>query len=127
MEFFRLAAICLLGALLSVCLKQMSAPFSMLLTVFVSVSAVGACAVYFLPFLDFFRQTAEGTPFSGYAGILIKVCGIGILTRIGAALCRDAGENGFASNVTLVGKTAILLCALPVIRTLFAQITALLD
>ena len=127
MEFAKLLGICVLGAFFCLWLKNASPPFSVLLTLFISVTAGGACVMYFLPFLEFFGEIIGGTAFSAYAAVLMKVCGIGILTRLAAEICRDAGESSIASKAMLVGKTAVMLCALPVIKTLFEQIKELLN
>ena len=122
MEFARIIAVCVIGAFLSMYMRHSAQPLSLLLTLFISISVVGTCILSIMPFIEFFGEVTSGTAFASYAGVLVKVCGIGILTRLASEICRDAGENGLASKAMLVGKTAVLLCALPVIKTLFEQV-----
>jgi len=68
-----------------------------------SVLCVGIFAMYTVlsaayPFFSFFREMAEESGFSSYAGILLRVCGIGVLTRFAADFCRDAGESALAGK-----------------------------
>ena len=121
-EFVKIIGVCVLSASVCVLLKSAAPSFALLTTLFVSVCVVGVCAAHFLPFLEFFRNLAEQTSFSPYISVLTKVCGIGILTRTACEICRDAGENAIASKAELAGKTAVLMCALPIIKNLFEQI-----
>ena len=127
MEFARIIAVCVTGAFLSMYMRHSAQPFSLLLTLFISISVVGTCILSIMPFIEFFGEVTSGTAFASYAGVLVKVCGIGILTRLASEICRDAGENGLASKAMLVGKTAVLLCALPVIKPLFEQVKDFLN
>ncbi|HBR08359.1 MAG TPA: stage III sporulation protein AD, partial [Clostridiales bacterium] len=49
---------------------------------------------------------------------VIKCVGIGIIAKIGADACRDAGSAGTASAVEFAGVVAALFTALPLMRTL---------
>lgn len=125
-EILKLLAVCVISAMLCLYLKNTVPMFSVLITLFVSVSVMYLCINAFLPYLDFFIEITQNTPFSSYAKVLFKVCCIGILTRLSSELCKDAGETSLSSKALLAGKTAILLCSLPVIKTLFEQIKELL-
>ncbi len=125
-ELLKLLAVCVIAALLCLYLKNIAPMFSVFITLFVSASAIFLCINAFLPYLDFFAEITQNTPFSSYAKVLFKVCSIGILTRVSSELCKDAGETSLSSKALLAGKTAILLCTLPVLKTLFEQIKDLL-
>lgn len=121
-ELIRLAALCVLCTVVCLFLRR-DAPQAAQLTVL----AVGIFALYIglsalAPFFSFFREIAGESGFSPYAGILLRVCGIGFLTRFAADFCRDAGENTLAGKVEFCGKCGILLCTLPIIKLLFEQI-----
>lgn len=126
MEILKLLAVCVIAAIFCLYLKSIAPAFSVFITLFVSVSVVYICTVSFLPYIDFFSEIAQGNGFSSYAKVLFKVCAIGILTRVSSEICKDAGEIALSAKALLVGKTAILLCALPVIKTLFEQIKGFL-
>ena len=122
MEFLKLVALCILGAVTSILIKNLSPSFSPLLAVFVSVTVITVCIVYISPFIELFYELTSGTSFSVYAVVLFKVCGIAILTRFASEICKDAGESVYVTKIMLVGKTAIMLTSLPVIKTLFEQV-----
>ena len=48
-----------------------------------------------------------------YGGQLFKALGICILTQLSADACRDAGENGLATQTEWAGRIALLVLALP--------------
>lgn len=56
---------------------------------------------------------------------LLKITGISLLMDLAAQTCRDAGEDGLALRTELAGRVAILVLALPTMRTLLGQILAL--
>lgn len=127
MDFVKLLAFCIITAVTSVVLKCLTPAFSTLLAVFVSVSVATACLYCLVPFIEFFYEMANGTGFSEYIQVLFKTCGVAMLTRFAAEICKDAGEPIYASKAYLAGKTAILLCALPVIKALFEQVKDLIN
>lgn len=127
MEVVKILAFCMIAAVFSLYLKNISPAFPVFITLFVSVSVVYICVINFLPYLDFFIEITSGTAFSSYVKVLFKVCTIGIITRLASELCKDAGEASLASKALLAGKCAILVCALPVIKILFEQIKGFLN
>lgn len=61
----------------------------------------------------------------GYMAQLLKVGGISLLMDFAAQTCRDAKEDGLAMKVELAGRVMLIALALPVMRTLLAQILSL--
>lgn len=61
----------------------------------------------------------------GYMAQLLKVGGISLLTDFAAQTCRDAGEDGLAMKAEFAGRVLLIALALPVMRTLLAQILSL--
>ncbi|OUN04183.1 stage III sporulation protein AD [Flavonifractor sp. An92] len=57
---------------------------------------------------------------------MLKTVGISILTRITAALCRDAGEGGVASFVEVAGAALALVVTAPLLRAVLDTLSALL-
>lgn len=56
---------------------------------------------------------------------LIKCVGIGIVARLGADSCRDAGSAGLASAVELSGALAAVFTALPLFSALLGMVEEL--
>lgn len=57
---------------------------------------------------------------------VLKTVGISILTRITAALCRDAGEGGVASFVEVAGSALALVVTVPLLQAVLDTLSALL-
>lgn len=55
-----------------------------------------------------------------------KCVGIGVVTRLGADLCADAGQSAAASAVELCGAVGALVAALPLMESFFAMIGEML-
>lgn len=55
-----------------------------------------------------------------------KTVGIGIVTRLTSAVCRDAGEGSVAAFLETAGAALALLCALPLVEAVLETIGALL-
>lgn len=54
---------------------------------------------------------------------VLKCVGIGIVTRLAADVCSDAGASAIASAVELAGAASALFAALPLLKTLIVMIT----
>ena len=68
---------------------------------------------------------AAGGVQDGYMSQLLKVAGISLLMDFAAQTCRDAGEDGLAMKVELVGRVMLIALALPVMQALLSQIMSL--
>ena len=54
---------------------------------------------------------------------VLKCVGIGVVTRLSADICRDAGQSAASSAVELCGAACALVTAMPLIRTLLQMIS----
>lgn len=118
----RLSAFCALCTVFCVFLRRDAPTMAQLLALCVGVFTLFIVLKAAYPYITFFREMANESGFSPYVGMLIKVCGIGTVTRFAAAFCRDAGENTLADKAELCGKCAVLLCTLPILQSVFQQI-----
>ncbi|MBR6507811.1 MAG: stage III sporulation AC/AD family protein [Clostridia bacterium] len=66
------------------------------------------------PILEFIKKMDSLA--AGGISVMIKALGISVCCQITAEICRDCGENVFASRVELAAKINILLLALPLIK-----------
>ena len=57
---------------------------------------------------------------------VMKCVGIGILTRLTADLCADAGQSAAGSAVEICGAVCALVAALPLMESFFAMIDGML-
>ena len=57
---------------------------------------------------------------------VLKCVAVGIVARLSADLCKDAGQSGLASAVELCGAAAALCISLPLVNTLLQTLGGLL-
>ena len=65
-------------------------------------------------------QTGEALSF---AGILMKVLGVALITQFSADAARDNAQQALAHGIEFAGKTLILALALPVLKAVLQMIS----
>ncbi len=79
------------------------------------------------PIVAFLRRARQSVSVSGvYLSPLLKCLGIAVLERLGAALCKDAGQAAAAEAIALAGTTAALYAALPLLEEFLSLLEKLL-
>ena len=90
--------------------RELSAVFSIAACVVLAVSGL----TMFRTVVSYLRGLQEMT---GVKSALLKpvlnVCGIGLLSRLCASFCREAGEGTIASVITLCGNLAAICAGFP--------------
>ena len=127
MDILRLGAIAVIAALCALVLKKGTPELSLVLALgagvlllWESVSALGEV-------LTLAEDFAARTGLSSMLWAPVwKTAGIGVITRLGASLCRDAGESGIAAFLETAGGIAALCAAVPLIETVFDTLAGLL-
>ena len=77
---------------------------------------------------DFLRELAENSGVSlALFGPLYKTVAIALVVKVGAGLCRDAGESALASVVETAGAVCALLVALPLLRAVLILLLELME
>ncbi len=128
MNIFSIAAIGIIGAILSVTIKQTRPELSLMtslatgvvLLIYISDSLGGV--------INQFSQIIKKSGVNEeYFMIAIKACAIAYITEFASALCKDAGENAIAVKTEFAGKITILFLSLPIILGFLSSISELLD
>lgn len=121
------AVAAVVGSLMAMVLRRSVPELSLLLTLAVTLLAVAAAlrmADAVMEVVDLAQATAEIAP--AIAAPVLKCVGIGVITRIAADLCRDAGQSAAGGGVELVGAVSAVYTALPLLRTLLETLESLL-
>ena len=63
---------------------------------------------------------------SAAVSAMLKIIGVGYLTEFAEGICEDTGNKSLGGRILFGGKIIIMFLALPIIRSLFEIITALL-
>jgi len=123
----RAVAIGIVGSVLGLVLKRSNPEIGLLLAVAVTLLVLGLGARVVGVILDFADTLQTATNLSpALFGPVFQTVGIGILTRISADVCKDAGQGAIASTVELAGTVAALYIALPLMQAVFQMIGGLL-
>ncbi|HIY06725.1 MAG TPA: stage III sporulation protein AD [Candidatus Evtepia faecigallinarum] len=127
MELLSLAAAGIVAALCAVVVRQRAPEIAFVL-------AAAACLVLLwntLPLLETIRDVLR--ELADLAGLsptilrpLLQTVGLALVTKLAAALCRDAGEGSVAAFVETAGAAAAVLVALPLLKMVLELIMGLL-
>lgn len=127
MELLSLAAAGIVAALCAVVVRQRSPEIAFVL-------AAAACLLLLwntLPLLETIRDVLR--ELAGLADLsptilrpLLQTVGLALVTKLAAALCRDAGEGSVAAFVETAGAAAAVLVALPLLKMVLELIMGLL-
>ena len=118
----------IIGAVLSVVLRQYKPEFSIYITLSTGMLMLGAAVTAVKPVIETvsgYLQIAD--PDTSYADVLIKSLAVCYITQMASDSCADAGEKSIAAKIELAGKFAIVLLALPVFDRLMEVIKQLLQ
>lgn len=123
----KVAALCLVGGILAVLLKKNGPEMALLL------SLTACCAVLMLlsrsigQVVDLLRgMMAAAELEEELFAPLLKIAAIAIIGRIGASLCRDAGESALASALETTAAFSAVLVALPLFCSVWDMLRGLL-
>ncbi|MBQ6212761.1 MAG: hypothetical protein IJJ57_07715, partial [Ruminococcus sp.] len=113
---------CVVGALISLILKQYCSEHSMSVTIAVCAGIMTFFVLIFEDTVYEVRDIFESAGISeGNISIMFKTLAICCITHITAEICRDSGENAIASAAELWGRGAVLVLGIPVFKA-FLQI-----
>ena len=117
------AATGIAGAVIALLLKRSAPELGLALSVAVSLFG-GLLAMELMAGLgDLLETVQEETGLSpAVVGPVMKCVGVGIVTRLSADICRDAGQSAAASAVELCGAACALVTALPLILALLSAV-----
>lgn len=117
------AALGLVGAVLALLLKKNAPELALALSLAICVIAAGLAAELFIQLREVIDLAREQTGLSpAIVSPVLKCVGVGVVTRLAADLCKDAGQTAVASAVELCGAGCAMVTALPLLRSLLQMI-----
>ena len=122
-----IAALCIISAILSTLLKKNSSEMALLLALAAAVSVLfmlRAALEEVLGFIGDMLAAAEISP--ALFAPLGKIAAIALLSRISAALCRDAGESALATTLEIAGALLAVLVSLPLFDAVWEMLRGLI-
>ena len=125
--FWKAIAVSLLTVILGVVTGKQNKDISLLLSITGCVIIASLAAVYLSPVISFLEEMEElGNLRSDMLGVLLKAAGIGMVTKIAAAVCGDNGNARVSKMIQLIGSVVILWISIPVFRALLDLIQTIL-
>ena len=123
----RVAALAALAAFLCVLLRERERTLALLLSAAACVLGLLLTVRMVEPILSVAREIQELSGLgTAVTAPLFKVTAIGILCRIAAGVCGDAGEQGLQKAVELSGSLLALYAALPLVSAVLALLEDML-
>ena len=124
----KIAAVCVLAAILALLLKKGSPEIGILITVAAAAAAFRFLLGQFRELTDFFEELAA-TANLGRELIspLYKSIGVALVVKIGGGLCRDAGESALAAVIETAGAVCALLVSLPLLGAVLSMLMELMN
>lgn len=127
MEIIKIIGIGLVGAVISVMLRNLKPEFAMMIPVVVTFTVLMCVMPYLVVIVEEIRTIASGAGInSEYIVIILKIIGVSYLAGISAELCKDAGENAVASKIELAGKLIIMFMSMPIINNLIGVVKGII-
>lgn len=123
MELFAIVSVALVGAMLALSVSHVLPQYSIyivfatgLLLVFLSLDGL----FYLLDFVSEVNAYLQDN--AAYVKLLLKMVGIAYVSEFTCDLCKDCGYQTLATQVQTAGKLAILVSALPMLKSLMEVI-----
>lgn len=127
MEIIKIAAIGLIGAILSIIIKSYKPEFSIhlvLSTVLLIFILIISKLEIVLGFIESISSQININKI--YFPVILKILGVAYIADFTAQICKDAGEEAIASKIEFAGKIIIMYLALPVFLSIIDLINKLL-
>ena len=127
MDIFKLSALAVTAALCALVLRRQVPELALVLTLAAGTILLGQamdCVAGVRGLTDSLARTA-GLSIQVWKPVW-KTVGIGLVTRLASAVCKDAGEGGVAAFLETAGSALALLAALPLAEAVFDTLSSLL-
>ena len=118
MSLFSISSFAVVSAILVIVVKQLKSEIALPISVCVTVLLSGVCVSLIEPISEYINDISDSADYGPYVKVMMKSLGIALVSSGSADICKDCGESAIAAKVELVGKCAIMLTALPLIRSL---------
>jgi len=127
MDIVQVAAIGIIGMILSIILKKEVPGLSILISVVVGVIIF----MGILPKIEaviqmLYRIISRSNVDAEYIDVILKIVGIAYISQFAAQICSDAGEGNIASKIEFAGKVIIMVISAPVLMELIEMVLKLM-
>jgi stage III sporulation protein AD len=118
-SFWQWVAGAMLTVVLGIALGKQSKDISLVLTMVVCCMVLMGAAAYLQPVMEFVKRLqAMGQLDDGYAQILLKAVGIGLVTEFAVLICNDSGNSALGKSLQIAATVVVLWISLPLMESL---------
>lgn len=113
-----MCAVC--GLIFTVLMRKIKEEYALFTVIVMNISLMSCAVILLSPVFEYIKSLESASPYvGGFAGLLFKCTGIGLLCAFASELCRDCCENSLGTKIELLGKCCITAFCLPMIKTVF--------
>ncbi len=124
MDIIYLVSVGVIGALLSLIIKQYKPEYAIVISIITSIFILIGVIGWTIPIVSEIKAIIQRADISlGYITILLKAVGICYITQFASDICKESGQLSIASKIELAGRVAICVSSLP----LFAQLLSIVE
>lgn len=128
MNIASICAIAIVTAILSLMIKQKNAEIALMLSICCSVMILSAIFSYANSIVQTVNSIVASSNINiEYIKIMLKAIGICIATEFTVSICKEAGQQGIATNVLLAGKILVIVVSLPLYSDILNTIKNLIS
>ena len=127
MNFFGLAVVTVLSALMAVYFKSIKSEYGLFISLSICTMSIGfgiSKLQYFVDMIETIRMYI-GLDVA-YIEIIFKIIGISYVAEFSADVCKDCGYSSMANQIHVVGKLTVLCISMPIILALLETINNIL-
>ena len=126
MEIFKVVGIGLIGAIMTLFLKNSKSDFTMLTVLATGIVLLIIIINSLRDVIEAFNEIVSKSGINDklFSGIL-KIVGIGYVTEYSANICNDFECSAIAKKIQLAGKISIFLMAMPIVLALIEAVSKL--
>lgn len=124
---WKITALALVAVVLCVLIRENQKPLSVVLSVLACVGIMLLGITLLEPIYEVFNKLA------GLSGMedeivspMLKVTGVGLLTRICVGICQDAGEGALGKTVEVCGTILAMYAALPLLLAVLELVESMM-
>lgn len=119
MDFSKLLPFAVISAVTAVILKKYKPEFSLAVGIMAVITVTASAISLLAPAVTFMSQLSSVLPNGDESlSVLLKCAGLSVLSETASGICEDCSELALSRAVTLTGKVAVLIAALPVFYSL---------
>lgn len=128
MDIFKIIGIGIIGAVVTLMLKQTSSEYSVLAVlstgIIILIMILNSLTDVVLAFNEIVEKSGiESELFNG----LLKIVGIGYVTEFSASMCADMNAESIGKKINFAGKITIFLMAMPIVTALIDTVAKLIN